>query len=472
ALWDASNITQTGGSITAAALISDGGTVGGSALFGQAGNIIPVLGGFAAHGDLRLNTSGALTVAGNVTTGGTLSLYGSGTIGQSSGLISAAWLNASGTAIDLGGTNIGLLGNVSAAGNVSIANAGGLAGTLTAQNATLGSNGGFAASGDAQIGNALYITAAGPMVQTGGNISATTATITAPSITLSGATDVATALALRARGDIVHESGSLNAGTLTGTAGGLAEFGAVTDIGTLGSFFDGGGSFLLSNDAPLTLLGPLVANVASITAVGTLILQGSADGGLFLSGSTIAGAATTPRTGVDSLLAVTGRNPSITQYGTFYVDSGPNLAKYLGDASPLATLFMRLASSGTIALAPAPGVLDAPNTDLVLAAGTAGMASGNVNVLRLVVLSAQSVQMTGFIGSVTGPTAAGKGTAFPFPQPGYRFNSCPIGSVNCTILPIEGLPQADPLQNFDLSPRKRRRLDKNVTLPGVAARDF
>ncbi len=472
ALWDASNITQTAGSITAAALTSDGGAIGGNAVFGQSGNLIPVLGAFAAGGNLQLNTGSALNVAGNVTTGGTLSLYSGGAISQSNGLITTPWLNAGASAIDLGGTDIGLLGNVSAGGDVNIANAGGLAGTLTAQDATLGSNGGFTSSGDARIGNALYITAAGPVVQTGGDFSAATATITAPSITLSGATDISNGLALRASGDIVHESGSLNAATLTGTAGRLAEFGAATDIGTLGSFLMGGGTFMLDNDAPLTLTGPLVANVASITAAGALVLDGSADGGLFLSGGTASSTATKPRTGVDSILAVTGGNPSITQSGTFYIDSGPNLTAYLGNATPLATLFMSLASSGAIAIAASPGILEAPNTDLVLAAGAAGVITGNVNVLHLEVLSAKSVDMTGFIASITGPTAAGNGSAFPFPQPGYRFNACPIGSVNCTILPIEGLPQANPLENFDISPRKRRKLDKNVTLPGVAARDF
>ncbi|WBO58363.1 hypothetical protein GT370_14280 [Acidocella sp. MX-AZ03] len=100
------------------------------------------------------------------------------------------------------------------------------------------------------------------------------------------------------------------------------------------------------------------------------------------------------------------------------------------------------------------------------------MITGNINVLHLEVVSAASTDMTGSIGSITGPTAAGNGSAFPFPQPGYRFNTCPIGSVNCTILPIAGLPQASPLQNFDLSPRKRKKLDKNVPQPGVAARDF
>ncbi len=472
ALADASNVTQTGGTISAAALTSDGTTIGGSAIFGQSGNAIPVLGAFATNGDLLLNTGGALNVAGDVTTGGTLSLYSNGAISQSGGLVTTPWLNASASAIDLGGTNIGLLGNVSASGDVSIANAGGLAGTLTAQDATLGSNGGFIASGDARISNALYITTAGPMTQTGGTLSAATATITAPSITLSGATDISNGLGLMASSDIVHEAGSLNAGTLTGTAGQLAEFGATTDIGTLGSFLMGGGTFMLTNDAPLTLTGPLVANVASITAVGALTLEGSADGGLFLSGSTLNSTATKPRTGVDSVLTVTGNDPSIIQSGTFYIDSGPNEAAYLGNASPLAGLFINLANSGTIALAAAPGILSAPNTDLVLAAGAAGLITGNVDVLHLEVLSARSVEMTGFIANITGPTAAGNGSAFPFPQPGYRFNACPIGSVNCTILPIEGLPQANPLENFDISPRKRRDLDKNVTLPGVAARDF
>ncbi len=472
ALTDASNIIQTASTICAAALTSNGDAIGGSANFGQSDNTIPVLGNFTAHGNLLLNTSDAITLAGNVNTGGTLSLDSGGTIGQSGGFISAARLNASGTAIDLSGTNVGLLGNISSPGDVSIANAGGLAGTLVAQNATLGSNGVFAASGGAQIKDALYINASGSLVQVGGILDAQTATISAPSITLSGTTDITNALALFASGNVLHEAGSLRAAKLVGTAGQLAEFGAFTDVSTLGSFLMNDSLFALNNAGPLTLIGPLAANAVSITAAGALTLEGNANGGLFLSGNNITRAATRPRTGIDSVLAVTGANPIITQNGIFYIDAGPNLTAYLGNASPLATLFMSLASSGAIELSTAPGLLNAPNTALVLAAGLAGLVSGNVSVQYLEILSAQSVQMTGAIGAISGPTAAGKGSAFPFPEPSYRFNTCPIGSVNCTILPIEGLPQANPLQNFDLSPHKRRRLDKNVTLPGVAARDF
>jgi hypothetical protein len=37
---------------------------------------------------------------------------------------------------------------------------------------------------------------------------------------------------------------------------------------------------------------------------------------------------------------------------------------------------------------------------------------------------------------------------------------------------VEALPAGDPLDGFDISSRKRKRADQNVTLPGVAARDF
>uniref|UniRef100_UPI00047C9D88 beta strand repeat-containing protein n=1 Tax=Acidocella facilis TaxID=525 RepID=UPI00047C9D88 len=470
ALWDASSITQTGGSITAAALTSDGGTIGGNARFGQPGNLVPVLGAFAATGLVQLTTGTPLTLSGDITAGQALNLASGGAIGQSGGLVSTPVFNAVASAISLSGTAITQLGNVTASGDVSIANVNELAGTLSAQNATLGAAGGFTSSGTARIGNSLKLTANGAVVQTGGSISAATATISAPSITLSGATDITGALALQASGEILHLAGSLDAGTLSGTAGQLADFTGPGDIATLGSFLMPGGTFLLNDSEALTLLGPLVANVASITASGALTLEGNPAGGLFLSGSTISSTATQPRTGIDSVLV--SSDPSIVSTGTFYIDSGPNLAAYLGNASPVAALFMRLGGSGSIALAPTPGLLDAPNTDLVLASGPAGVITGNINVLHLEVVSAASTDMTGSIGSITGPTAAGNGSAFPFPQPGYRFNTCPIGSVNCTILPIAGLPQASPLQNFDLSPRKRKKLDKNVPQPGVAARDF
>jgi len=73
---------------------------------------------------------------------------------------------------------------------------------------------------------------------------------------------------------------------------------------------------------------------------------------------------------------------------------------------------------------------------------------------------------------VQGPTAAGNGSATPFPQPNFRFNACPIGSVNCTILPNETLPAGNPLESFEISSRKHKQLHRDVELPGIAMRDF
>jgi hypothetical protein len=80
--------------------------------------------------------------------------------------------------------------------------------------------------------------------------------------------------------------------------------------------------------------------------------------------------------------------------------------------------------------------------------------------------------LTGAINNYSGQAAAGEGSVEPFPLSQFQFNSCPIGSVNCVILPVEVLPSVNPLEDFDISQRKRRRLDKNVQLPGIATHDF
>jgi hypothetical protein len=202
-----------------------------------------------------------------------------------------------------------------------------------------------------------------------------------------------------------------------------------------------------------------------------LTLDGSAGGGLFLSGSTISSLASGPGAG-SSVLEVTGTNPSIVQTGTFYIDSGPNAASYLDGASPIASLFMSLASGGFISFPLSSGFLDAPNTDLVLAAGDGGFATGAINVLHLEILSAAATNLNGYIDGITGPAASSNASAFPFTNTKYQFNACPVASVNCIILPVEIVPETNPLTNFDVTPRRRRKLDQNVVLPGVAARDF
>ncbi|OYY02073.1 MAG: hypothetical protein B7Y73_09715, partial [Acidocella sp. 35-58-6] len=345
ALSDASNITQTNGSISAAVLTSDGGTIGGNAIFDQSTNYIPVLGNFAATGNTTFADSSAISVHGVVNIGGTLGLFSTGAITQPSGSISTNLLDASATSITLGSANdIVALGSVVTPGTLSVNGVNGISGMVSALNASLQSSGDFLLNGVTTIANNLTISAAGNITQPGGNVTAQNATFAvaspADTISLSGTDIVSGDLNFATYGNVIHGGGTLDAGTLTGTAGSLASFNALTDIGTIGSFLMGDSLFSLDNTGTLTITGPLVANVISISSTGQLILAGSPNGGMFFSGSIASNTATVPRTGVDSVLFA----PSIIEHGIFYINDGANSArfnsvKFLGTTNLSATIF-------------------------------------------------------------------------------------------------------------------------------------
>ncbi len=481
ALLDTGAITQTGGSIVAAALTSDGGTVGGRVSLLRPGNLIPVLGNFAAPAGLALADAGPLDLAGNIFTGtDAFNLAVGGAITQTAGKIGAGTLNAAGSEIDLARANaIGRLGNI-ATDTLFVDGVAAITGPLSANDATVVAPGDLALSGAAAITHELSLSSGGNITQTAGtgplHIGNGTFSATG-SISLSGTTQATDQLALLAGGEILHTAGVLDAGTLAGAAAGLASFAAGTDIGTLGSFLIRNGVFNLDNAGPLTLVGPLSANSVSMTVQGTLALQGSPGGGLFITGSDAPINVFTPRPG-DSVISVTpganGAAPAVVQTGLFYVNAGPDAADYPGGNGP-ATLFLSATPAGTINFAPAPPLsvgLFGPAVDLEADVGSTGTIAGNVDLLRVVVLNATFVNLTGFLDEIGGEPAAQKGIVTPKPDPNLRFNACPISSVNCTILPIESLPAANPLQNFDIQQRKKRKLNHNIQLPGIATRDF
>jgi filamentous hemagglutinin family protein len=512
-LWDAGAITQTGGSIRTAELTSNGSLIGGNVALTQAGNSLPVVSNVSASGNIALATTGSLVVGG-VATPGSLSLNAGGALGQS-GSVSAGLLNAGAASIDLPTLNAGTLGTIAASGAVVIGGFGTIAGPLGAASATLGNAGNVVVAGNISVTNGLTLTAGGALdvqagnvsattatlsgagitqssgsinatslslastgaiAQSGGSLSATNAVLSGTSLTLDGDDNVSGQLALYTPGAILHTGGTLNAGLLTGTAGTLAEFTSTTDIQTIGSFIEQDSLFSLVNDGTLTIIGPLVANLVDISAAGAVVLDGAnANSGIFITGNTVASNATTPTPGTDSVILVTGNAPAIIQTGSFYISSGafePTAQADLGPAGApagtLASVFMSLSSSGTISLQNLVGT----GAYVVMAAGPTGQISGNVNLDHLEILSAQSADLTGQLGGLSGQTAAGNGSAYPYPQANYRFNACPIGSYNCTVLPVEVLPAGNPLQNFDISPHKRKRLNKAVVLPGIAARDY
>lgn len=554
ALGDASSITQTGGFISAAALTSYGGAIGGNVVLGQSGNLIPVLGNFATVGDLTLVDADELSLAGNVTTGNMLSLYSAGALLQSSGIIGTNTLNASATSITLNDANqIGALGSVATAGALVVSGASGLAGPLTAASALITTPGSFALAGDAGIGGGftliaggaisqsggtvaaqsiklgatgvidqaggslsaqtatlsgtnitlggnisaadmlaidptggftqtggalsapvVLIAATGDVLQNAGSLNAQTATISGANIDFSGNTSITNTLDVIATGNLTHGSGTLDAGMFEGAAPQFASFGSVTDFGTLGSFIMHDSQFILNNTGPLVVTGPVVANSITINAIGQITLAGSGGGGLFITGSIAPNTQPAPRPG-DSVITSTagGNSPAgIVQTGNFQVNSGQFATTYLGTSRQPATLFLYTGPSGPVTFAAYPNALVAPSVDVVISAGPDGVVTGNINVAHIEILSAASTDLTGQINSVGGSSAAAGGSVDPFPQPNYRFNTCPIGSVNCTILPIESIPEGNPLDNFDLKKRKRKKLDHNIELPGIATRDY
>jgi hypothetical protein len=524
----AASIGQAGGTISAAELT---GSTTGAAVLTAAGNDIPTLGNFAAGGGLNLVDSAPLDLAGIIGTGPVLDLSDTGDINQTGGAVTTALLNANAANIALGQANaIAALGDIST-NDLLINGAAALNGPLNASNATISNTtGNLALNGNARVAGTLALQTNGEIIQargsainagtgvyTAGNgieldgvdnfagalnltasngnitqnagqttydpgqISAASADITAArgSILLDGATLIDGDLNLAAAGSIIHNYGALVAGTLTGNAGTLAQFTGLTEIGTLGSFIMRDSNFDLDNTGSLTLTGPLVADAINITVNGSLLLDGTPDGGIFIAGPIEPKLTQNPQPG-DSDITVNGTGSSITQTGQFNINNGGTYGAGLNNTNyPSATLFLSLTSGGLITLAPAPPLTDnglqAPSVELFLYDGNGGLATGNVNLRALTVLNGSptvTVNLSGYIDNVGGEAGAAKGFVNPFSQPGYRFNACPIGSVNCTILPIESLPPGNPLQNFDLTQRKRKKLNHDVHLPSVATRDF
>jgi hypothetical protein len=54
----------------------------------------------------------------------------------------------------------------------------------------------------------------------------------------------------------------------------------------------------------------------------------------------------------------------------------------------------------------------------------------------------------------------------------YRFNSCPIHSVHCVILAVEGLPPGSPLEDFSIGVLADRDSDEDLLLPIISDRDY
>jgi hypothetical protein len=444
------SVLQTGGTISANTLA---GIAGADMVLGASGNTVVTLGPVTAGSSLILTDTGPLLVTGPVQAGN-------------------ASLSATGGITFAGTVSADTLYLAASSGGVTQTSGSLLVNTLTSTNGVVGgATFGSAGNQIAILGG--FITSNGNFVLTDsgslivvGPLVAPNASITTPgSITLPGAISTGT-LDLQVGGSVVRPSGAgaFTVGELTGSVATLANFGTGTDIGTLGSLTVTGGDGMLAvnNAIPLAVTGPITATYIAVTATDRLTLTGTiTTTGLPLA--TQAGS-TTPVDPGTYFAVVSGPNggtSSIQQTGTLVLQPS--------SGAGTATLRLDLSDNGgSITL----NNLVGPQASLILYTRTAGTATGTINVGDLRVVGALgSASLFGNVANTDGALAARNASIRSNPSTNYRINGCPIGSVNCVLLPVGMLPSINPLRDFVLGLGSNSG-DEDLALPDVSRTDY
>jgi hypothetical protein len=245
----------------------------------------------------------------------------------------------------------------------------------------------------------------------------------------------------------IDEPGALVAGTLSGSANGTVKLGGASNaIAALGSFSVGGGaSFTLNDTANLLINGPLSAHRIVVTETNTVTL---ANGGQILTDGIQRPFGAIP----PDLLPTALTNDGAYFTAANFVQTGISTVGNLSGAFNI----LRIDVTGDITFA-AIGGLQAPTgaLDVVF-----GLASGRAT-------------LTGTVNGLVGQAAAAAGFIGPFGNPTFQLNNCPIHSVNCVLLPIEGVPQANPLQDIVFgSLFHPDDDDDDLVLPIVSDKDY
>jgi len=497
-------ITEASTAVITTPVLSVAASVGSVLLQGAANNIATLADATLGTGDFVLTDAAALILSGRLTTsagGVTLNDTAVGTAINSAGLITS-----SGTVTMNAGNGASVAGSEAARPAILTSN-----GTITAPVLVLNSSNagvlqavsqtggviragvtGTAASGDVSLNNgANQIGTLGSFNVSGGNLTLVTATsLTVDTLLHGGGAAVGSVQAkniglttrvsdggpvgldLRIAGNvgttgtlttivdgtILRTSGELAADTLTGSAVRLANFGLASRIGTLGRFTVVGSEFVLDNAVPLTITGPVSSDFMRISAVGRMTLAGS----ILTFGQPRA-----ENSGeVAALLGSTLRvHPDATgaalfeQTGRSFI--GPSKGR-------LATVRIELPPSGGKVTF---NDLFAPNADLILFTRT-GRATGVVNLDGLTVVGQSGgTDLTGSVAGLEGQAAASKSKIAPSSNTSYRFNSCPIASINCVLLPPGSVPPAVPLRDLSIGTGQNNQDDEDV-LPNVSDEDY
>jgi len=423
-----------------------------------------------------------------------------GTLGNS-GTINAARNLVIGAQTDLGNT-----GTMLASGNDALLTAvtGGLtnSGLISgAHNAVLLAHTNIGNTGTVQaVSNDASLTASTGVLTNGSLISA------GQNAVLVAGTDIGNTGTVRAIGNdasLTAMNGALtNSGLISGAHNAVLL--AHTNIGNTGTVQAIGNDASLTAGTNISNSGTIKANRnASVTATSGTISTTQ----LIMAGSLI------------SLAAKNGANlelGGILSAPTITVDAGPNNIKLDGGASivtggtirpsgsilafpPIAITqagaylsagsFQQTGASTVRTLSGSGNVLsintqagpivfssnglDGPDTWLIL--NTRGTITGTINVKSVDVIykgTTGGADLIGLVNTYNGHAAAGQGNIEPTKNANYKINGCPIASVNCVLLPTQGVPTANPLDELYLGAFFGQQDETDLLLPIVSDQDY
>jgi filamentous hemagglutinin family protein len=452
-------------------------------------------------GALTTLTATTIDLPGSLAASDTLSLTATGAITQG-GSIAAGLLDlsAGGTATLTGSNSIGTLGSVTAAG-LALDNTIALtvAGTVNGQ-------------GSLTLTDYAALTVAGS-----GSLSGSVMVLNAAGMTIDGAIDAGTSLNLLTPGSI-GETGSVATAHLTGSAGGSADFAGTNQILAVGDF-TAGSSFALRDASDLSLDGVLNATSGNITltaaditqqsgattgtgilsdtatigtislaAAGTVALDGLIDAPTILIGGTvltpaevimsgntiITGSSVPPGSHNPAFPPANGTRPGIFILTDKFAQTGTTRINPNNRASVIEISLARRNGMVTFDQSYSAGLI-APRSELFMNLNF-GTASGHIEVagLNLSYVLPGSTSLTDLFGTInneTGPAAAGA-AYIKQPNSDYRFNACPIQSINCILVSPVIVPVTNPVEDVEVTTPRRRRDDDDLIIPNVGEQDF
>ncbi|MEJ0018321.1 MAG: filamentous hemagglutinin N-terminal domain-containing protein [Acetobacteraceae bacterium] len=513
--------------------IGETGTIVSGTLSGSAAGAANLLGasltanqigrvsGFTASG-LALNDGADLTITGNVIGGPSVTLLGARTVTVATEGVVAGNVIAANTAGDLvvdgqmSGAGISVTSDANIvvngllSGNVISANSGGgmsVNGQINGSAVDAVSGGGMSVNG--QISGSTINATSGSDIAVNGLISgstisanatggfevngavigtAVTATTNA-TIGINGTLEGSNQVILRSTAGDITGTGTLVTDLMTGSAGGEVELtGLGNRVAQVGSFSAAG--FTLFDSAALAVTGPVTgASVINLTAnaagaavtidgalqAPTIIIDGGVNPIAFTGHATLTTGGTARPPVVTSFPGEPGTplvNGAFLTTSAGFTQTGSSTITGIGGGPSV----LRINASGgaNITFDPNAGLQGRDSTWLILAIDT-GRASGQVNVQYLDVIRAGatgSTELTGTVAGLAGSAAAGAAGIEPSPNSNFRFNACPIRSVNCVLLPTQGIPLANPLNDIYFGSLFNPDDEDDLLLPIVSDQDY